>query len=243
MINTRWAEPVTTCVRPRVEEGYYKSVIETDRAHRTLTFMPTGFVSTYEYPLIVFLHREGNNEQQIKKLMPHLSRRNYICMGLRGTVPMYREDGRQGFGWNSQAGLSTELEDYALAAIADSYDRLPVNGNRIILAGVGEGAAQAYRLAFSFPDKFAGVIALNSKLPKNGPLWRLSQTRKVPVFIGHGRTNFEIPHAQAAQDHRLLYTAGMDVTFRGYETNERLHPAMMRDIDRWIMKKIVTDAE
>ena len=29
MIHTRWAEPVTTCVRPRVEEGYYKYMIET----------------------------------------------------------------------------------------------------------------------------------------------------------------------------------------------------------------------
>lgn len=240
MIHTRWAEPVTTCVMPRVEEGYYKSVVETNKAHRLLTFLPTGFVSTYEYPLIVFLHREGNNEQQIKKLMPRLSRRNYICTGLRGTVPMYREDGRLGYGWNSEAGLTTELEDYVMAAIDDSYDRLPVHANRIILAGVGEGAAQAYRLAFSFPDKFAGVIALNSKLPKNGPLWRLSQTRKIPVFIGHGETNHAIPVGLAKQDHRLLYTAGMDVTFRSYETSERLHPAMMRDIDRWIMKKVVS---
>lgn len=242
MIHTRWAEPVTTCIAPKAEEGYYKSVVETNKAHRLLTFLPTGFVSTYEYPLIVFLHREGNNEQQIKKLMPHLSRRNYICTGLRGTVPMYREDGRQGFGWDVEAGLSTDLEDYAMAAIADSYDRLPVNANRIILAGVGEGAVQAYRLAFSFPDKFAGVIALNSKLPKNGPLWRLSQTRKIPVFIGHGQTNYEIPLSQAKQDHRLLYTAGMDVTFRSYETSEKLHPAMLRDIDRWIMNKVVAEA-
>ncbi|HMO36182.1 MAG TPA: hypothetical protein PKA06_09070, partial [Gemmatales bacterium] len=122
MTHTRWTEPVMTCVAPRIEEGYYKSVVETNRAHRLLTFMPTGFVSTYEYPLILFLHREGQSENQIKKLMPHLSRRNYICTGLRGTVPMYRTDGKQGYGWDSSAGLSEELEDYTLAAIADSYD-------------------------------------------------------------------------------------------------------------------------
>lgn len=241
MIHTRGLETVTTCYAPRVEEGYYKSVVETNRAHRCLTFMPTGFVSTYEYPLIVFLHREGNNEQQIKKLMPHLSRRNYICMGLRGTVPMYREDGRQGFGWNSEAGLSTDLEDYALAAIADAYDRLPVHADRIFLAGVGEGAAQAYRLAFSMPNKFAGVIALNSKLPKNGPLWRLNQTRKLPVFMGHGQANRDIPLAQARQDHRLLYTAGMEVDFKSYATTDKIHPAMLRDVDRWIMNRIISD--
>jgi phospholipase/carboxylesterase len=241
MTHTRWTEPVITCVAPKIDEGYYKSVVETNRAHRLLTFMPTGFVSTYEYPLILFLHREGNNEQQIKKLMPHLSRRNYICTGLRGTVPMYREDGRQGFGWDSQAGLSDELEEYTLAAIADCYDRLPVHADRIFLCGVGEGAAQAYRLAFSFPNKFAGVIALNGKLPKNGPLWRLSQTRKIPVFMGHGEENQQISHAQAKQDHKLLYTAGMDVNFNSYQTTEKLQPAMFRDMDRWIMKIITND--
>lgn len=241
MTHTRWSSPVTICHQPHIDEGFYKSVVETDRAHRTLTFMPTGFTSTYEYPLIVFLHREGNNEQQIKRLMPHLSRRNYICMALRGTVPMYREDGRQGFGWNSEAGLSAELEDYTLAAIADAYDRLPVHADRIFLAGIGEGAKQAYRLAFSQPNKYAGVIALNSKLPKNGPLWRLSQTRELPVFIGHGEHNEQIPLAQARQDHKLLYTAGMDVTFKSYNACHKVMPAMFRDMDRWIMNRIISD--
>lgn len=230
-----------TCVAPKIDEGYYKSVVETDRAHRLLTFMPTGFTSTYEYPHILFFHREGNNEQQIKKLMPHLSRRNYICTGLRGTVPMYRSDGRQGFHWDADAGLTAELEDYVMSALADTYDRLPVHADRIFLAGVGEGAIQAYRLAFAFPSKFAGVIALNSKLPKNGPLWRLSQTRQLPVFMGHGLDNEQFTIQQARQDRKLLYTAGMNVDFKTYDTTDKLHPAMMRDIDQWIMKRIAED--
>jgi phospholipase/carboxylesterase len=240
MTHTRLVDGTeSVIVRHRVEEGYYKAVVETDAARRTLTFMPTGFESTYEYPLIVFLHRDGSSERQIIRLIPHLSRRNYIVMGLRGLAEVYRADGRKGYSWDVDAGLTNELEDYALAAIADAYDRLPVHADRIFLAGAGEGAVQAYRLAFSYPNKFAGVIALNGKLPKNGPLWRLNQTRQLPVFMGHGIANLSIPIAQARQDHVLLYTAGMDVSFRSYSSSERIHPDMLRDINLWTMRQVI----
>jgi phospholipase/carboxylesterase len=238
MTNTRWMERIATLVRPRAEEGYYKYTIETDEPRRTLTFLPTGFESTYEYPLIVFFHRDGASERQIIKLIPHLSRRNYIVMALRAPVPLYRPDGRQGYSWDVDAGLTTELEDFAFAAIDDAYDRLPVSAERIFLAGVGDGATQAYRFAFSYPDKFAGMIALNGKLPKNGPLWRLNQNRKLPIFMGHGIANEEVPFAQARRDHQLLYIAGMNVSFNSYGTTKRLHTEMLRDVNRWTMHQV-----
>jgi phospholipase/carboxylesterase len=238
MTHTRLLERVGCSVRPYIDEGFYKSLVETTGPQRVLTFMPTGFESTYEYPLIVFFHRDGSSERQIMRLVPHLSRRNFICMGLRGMVPMYRTDGRLGYSWDNDAGLTTELEDYVFAAIADAYDRLPVHADRIFLAGIGEGATQAYRLAFSYPNKFAGVISLNGKLPQRGPLWRLQQTRQLPVFIGHGRDNEQVTFAEAKQDHRLLYTAGMEVAFAGYPTGERLHPEMLRDVNHWTMKRV-----
>jgi len=238
MTHTRWLERVGCTVRPHCDEGYYKSVIETTGPQRVLTFMPTGFESTYEYPLIVFFHRDGSSERSIMKLVPHLSRRNFICMGLRGMIPMYRTDGRTGYSWDLDAGLTTEMEDYVFAALDDAYDRLPVHADRIFLAGVGEGVTQAYRLAFSYPHKFAGVIALNGKLPQRGPLWRLQQTRRLPIFLGHGRDNSRVPLAAAKQDHQLLYTAGLQVQFASYPTTDRLHPDMLRDVNRWTMKLV-----
>jgi phospholipase/carboxylesterase len=241
MTPARLLERVGCAVRPRCDEGYYKSVVETNAAHRVLTFMPTGFESTYEYPLIVFFHRDGSTERQIMKLVPHLSRRNFICMGLRGMVPMYRTDGRTRYSWSADGGLTTELEDYVFAAIEDAYDRLPVHADRIFLAGIGEGATQAYRLALSYPNKFAGVISLNGKLPQRGPLWRLNQTRQLPVFIGHGQDNTQVPLDAARRDHVLLYSAGMEVKFASYPTSEKLHPDMLRDVNRWAMQLVTGD--
>ena len=50
------------------------------------TFLPTGYEPKYPYPLLVFFHGQGGNEEQIIRLAPRLSRRNYICIGLRGMV-------------------------------------------------------------------------------------------------------------------------------------------------------------
>ena len=44
-------------------------------------------------------------------------------------------------------------------------DRFTFTPRRIFLVGVGEGAAVAYRLRLSYPERFAGVVAINGWLP------------------------------------------------------------------------------
>ena len=70
----------------------------------------------------------------------------------------------------------------------------------------------AYRLGMVYPDRFAGVVSLNGCMPRRGgPLLRLPEVRKLRVFIGHGIANAIVPLAQARQDHRLFYSAGLNV--------------------------------
>jgi phospholipase/carboxylesterase len=45
------------------------------------------------------------------------------------------------------------------------------------------------------------------------------------------------------QDFRLLYTAGLDIRVQTYPTNHRIHPDMLRDVDRWIMRQISDEQE
>src|SRR5436309_3039321 len=70
-------------VRPA--EGFYTSEIRTPRRLPVRTFLPTGYEPNYPYPLLVFFHGHGGNEKQVLRLAPRLSRRNYICISLRGT--------------------------------------------------------------------------------------------------------------------------------------------------------------
>ena len=81
-------------------------------------------------------------------------------------------------------------------------------------------------------------MSLNGVMPRGGPLLRLPEVRHLRVLIGHGIANAVAPLSLARANFRLLYTAGLAVRMHTYPTNHRIHPDMLRDIDRWIMGRI-----
>lgn len=221
----------------RPAEGFYTSEVQTPRRLPIRTFLPAGYEPNYPYPLLVFFHGHGGNEEQILKLAPRLSRRNYICVSLRGTQRLEQpaEEG-PGYTWDANGQCDALTEDYVFRAIQQTRRSYHVHSERIYLAGVWEGATLAYRLGLSFPERFAGVISLNGSLPPPGSLFlRLPEVRQLRAFIGHGIANAVTPLAKARSDFRMLYTAGLEVRLHTYPATHRLHPDMLRDINRWIM--------
>jgi phospholipase/carboxylesterase len=223
-----------TTTRPA--EGFYTSELTAPQPLPVRTFLPVGYEPRYPYPLLVFFHGHGGNEEQILKLAPRLSRRNYVSIGLRGPLCLgpRGNSGPVGYSWGGASHLSL-IEDYLLQAVQETRRYCHIHSERIYLAGFAEGATLAYRLGLSFPDKLAGVISLNGNLPRyERPLLRLPEARALRVFIGHGIANSVVPLTMAKQDHRLLYSAGLPVEMKTYATNHRLHPDMLRDVNRWV---------
>ncbi|GIW80045.1 MAG: hypothetical protein KatS3mg105_1852 [Gemmatales bacterium] len=221
-------------------EGFYTSEVATPASMPVRTFVPTGYEPNYAYPLIVWFHGQSSSEEQIMRLAPRLSRRNFICIGLRGPQLSVHADGRLAFSWSRQNSFDSLVEDYLFNAIEQTCRCYHIHPQRIYLAGVCEGATIAYRLGMLFPDRFAGIISLNGTMPRGGtPMLRLPQARRLRVFIGHGIANAYVPLTMARQNYRLLYTAGLDVEFRTYPANHRLHNDMLRDINQWIIGGIV----
>jgi phospholipase/carboxylesterase len=172
------------------------------------------------------------------RLAPRLSRRNYICIGLRGPDLLgRRKDGRCGFTWGLDGRCDAQVEDYVFQAVEQTRRSYHVHSERIYLAGFCEGATLAYRLGLTFPERFGGVISLNGSLPQRGTcLLRPDAVRSLRVLIGHGIANAFVPLASARADFRLLYTAGLEVRMHTYPATHRIHPDMLRDINRWIME-------
>jgi phospholipase/carboxylesterase len=226
----------------RPAEGFYTSQVEATEPQPVRTFLPAGYEPNYPYPLVVFLHGHGGSEEQVLRLAPRLSRRNYVCIGLRGPVDVgTRPDGRPCFGWGQEGLFDGPLADYLVRAVEQTRRNYHVHSERIFLAGVCEGATLAYRLGLAMPPNVAGVIALNGAMPSRGPLFRLPEVRGLRVLIGHGIANAVVPLALARRDCRLLYTAGVDVRMYTYATTHRLHPDMLRDMNRWIMEQVVEE--
>ncbi len=226
----------------RPAEGFYTSEVETfepelPRRQPLRTFLPTGYEPNYPYPLLVFLHGHGGCEEQILRLAPRLSRRNCVCISLRGPHELgARPDGRPGYGWGVDGQYDTLVEDYVFRAVEQTRRNYHVHSERIYLAGFCEGAQLAYRLGMLYPEKFGGVISLNGALPRGrGPLLRLPEVRQLKVLIGHGIANPIVPLSLAQADYRLFYAAGMDVKMHTYPSTHRLHRDMLRDVNRWIM--------
>jgi phospholipase/carboxylesterase len=220
----------------RPAEGFYTSEVQAPHRLPVRTFLPTGYEPNYAYPLLVWLHGQGGCEEQVLRLAPRLSRRNYVSISLRGPEPLgQRPDGRTGYTWGVEGQVSPLVEDYVLRAVEQTRRNYHIHSERIYLAGVCEGAAVAYRLGLLFPEKFGGVISLNGAMPRRGPLLRLPEVRQLRVLIGHGIANACVPLATARQDHQLLYTAGLSVRMHTYPTTHRLHPDMLRDVNRWVM--------
>src|SRR5262249_748614 len=102
----------------RPAEGFYTSEVEAPRRLPVRTFLPTGYEPNYADALLVFFHGHRGNEKQVLRLAPRLSRRNYICIGLRGPGFLgERSDGRMGFTWGLDGPCTAHVEDYVFQAI------------------------------------------------------------------------------------------------------------------------------
>ena len=118
-----------------------------------------------------------------------------------------------------------------------------MHSERIFLVGCGEGAAVAYWLGLSFPERFAGVVAINGWLPVGlRPLGRVKACRDLPVLVVHGAWNARVPLHDARQNVATLRAGGLRVAFQSYPSSHRLTNPMLSDVDTWLIGHCTADA-
>lgn len=211
-------------------------------ACRPAAFCPLHYECGYAYPLIVWLHDEGSSEQDLRRVMPRISLRNYVAVGPRGTQRIC-----------SKAGACTWSQDadgieLAVERVHESIEfvrgQLNVSKKRIFIAGRGAGGTMALRIAFLHPEWFAGAVSLDGLLPRAGqPLCRVSELRELPLLLSTRMDPSGAGEAELCRDLRLLHTAGMSVSLRHYRGDESVVPRMLGDMDRWIMRLICEPGE
>ncbi len=214
-------------------EGFRAAVLPGAPNRPVRVYVPTDFQPKYAYPLVVLFHGAGECEEHAARLVPRLSRRNYIVLCLRGSVDLgLRADGRPVFGWaDGTPDRGTK------AAIAYVMAQFSVHAERVFLVGVGEGVGAAYRLGLAMGDRVAGVVALNGRLPKG----RVPENN-LRVLIGHGTANPVVSVADARRAATALTRAGATVRVTRYAASHRIHPDMLSDANRWIMSQVMGKA-
>ena len=120
-------------------------------------FVPLHYEKKYSYPLVVWLHGSADDQGQLKKVMPHISMRNFIGISPCGTELIADElhtDGYLGYTWQQEAADITLAFERVSTCIATAKKRFNVNASKVFLAGCDDGGTMALRLG----DALSGIV-------------------------------------------------------------------------------------
>ncbi len=231
-------EPITA-VGDLVESAKTVSPSTATEAESHAFFAPLHYERNYAYPLVVWLHGPQDSEDQLRRIMPLVSMRNYVAVAPRGTLAADVETGQGGYHWQPSADHIELAEQRVFECLELAQQRFHIDSSRIFLAGYAEGGTMAYRIALSHPRHFAGVLSLGGAFPTGDrPLRNVNQSRRLPLLLAAGRDSTIYSEAMVCRDLRLLHAAGMTVTLRLYPCGDELSSGMLADIDRWMMEQV-----
>ncbi len=227
-----FAGPLATCE----QNGDLASWVKSPKAF----FAPLHYEPKYSYPLIVWLHNNGFNENQINQVIPHISLRNYVAVGVRGCRAT-DASGRR-FEWPTSPAAVGNAHDCVISAIDEASERFNINPTRIILAGYRDGGAMALRVALQQPERFAAVVSLGGTMPADGgAIVNLHQLRKrrLPMLW---QWAVEGNHFQSEHLKRDICMARMiqaTVEVRQYVDDDEMSTFCLTELNQWVMRRIV----
>jgi len=176
-----------------------------------------------QYPLVIFLHGSGekgsNNRNQLKHVADH-----FAAAKIRVDHPAYvvfpqcPADSRWGSGEYSDQINRT---GYKMAAqpslpgklVIDLIDelgsKLPIDPDRIYLAGLSMGGYGAFDLIARFPAKFAAAIPVCGA----GDAEVLARQVNIPLWIAHGADDASVPVGTSRAVVEAMRKAGKTVVY------------------------------
>ena len=102
-----------------VESGQFSSSQDADSSAQSW-FAPLHYEANYAYPLLIWLHGGGDSERQLRRIMPHISLRNYVAVALRGTLEVPRLSGSGiGYRFVQVPDHVCETEDRVLSVVEE----------------------------------------------------------------------------------------------------------------------------
>ena len=110
--------------------------------------------------------------------------------------------------------------------------------SRIVLAGFSQGGAIALQAGLRQQEPLAGLLALSTYLPLAASFdaERATESRSVPIFMAHGRSDPVIPLARAVSSRDRLKAAGYEVEWYEYEMAHSVCEEEIRQIAAFLRR-------
>lgn len=225
-----------------ITDGCYPFHLESLSNWPARAYVPLNYEARYPYPLLILFHRRGSNEEQVLRIAPRLSRRNYVCLSLPGPHCLgANEHGKPIYDWGDSNTPDDWIEDHVYQAIRQLRKSVHIHSERVYLVGEKEGIVPASRLALRHPQHFAGLVSLNGALPKRSlPSLNIHEAKHLRIFLAEGSEQKLDSPKTLPGDFRVLMTGGLPVQYKTYPTTQRYPHRMYRDLNRWIQRDIDT---
>jgi predicted peptidase len=145
-----------------------------------LLYLPKDYSNEKAYPLVLFLHGAGERGSSIEKVKMHgppkliAEGKDFPFILVSPQCPLNER-------WDVEQ--LSELLDY----IEEEYN---VDENRIYITGLSMGGYGAWKMAQSFPDRFAAIVPIcgggdfsNACVIKHLPVWTFHGAKDRVVFL------------------------------------------------------------
>jgi len=173
--------------------------------------VPEGLPTNAPLPLLVMFHGAGGEANRVlPHLVPHARARRFLLLAPQSTHPT----------WDIViGGHGPDLQrlDGALAEVASHFRIDPL---RLAFAGFSDGGSYALSVGLTNGDVASHLIGLSA-----GFMNTFSQSGAPRVFLGHGRSDRQLPIETSAHVHaRKLLESGYDVTLQPFDGDHAIVP-------------------
>ena len=164
-----------------IQHAIYETGPESEGPPHAL-FAPLHYEQKYAYPLLIWLHGPGDNEAQLKRIMPLVSMRNYAAVAPRGTWPRNSAAGTgDRYCWRENDDDVMLAEQAVEQCIERAAERFHIHRGHVFLAGYQCGGTMAFRLGLA-PDRLPVLLASQAAPQDRKGVVALHQPRILSAF-------------------------------------------------------------
>lgn len=204
-------------------------------------FRPEHYEPGYAYPLIIWLHHDGESEQTLHDILPAISTRNYLGLSFRAPA-INPQASKAGYYWPDSHLFIQQFTEQIQQTVRELSKVLNIHEQRIYLAGTGVGCSVATRLMLHSGDFYAGAALFRGEFRQSdfqhATCGNLKQKR---ILLDHSPVPQVDESLNASWFTRMLQSTGVEIQAMNLlKADSNSETKQLATLNRWIMEGIST---
>ena len=209
--------------------------------------IPENYEPRYAYPLIVWLTGRDCGVDESLNHIATMSPQNYLGMAIDECLfDLPNAEHKDVDVPVEFLRRLVDIENRVVTAVRSLRQVVNVHTERIFLAAAGDAASVALLLAMHQPEWFGGCVAFGGTFPPAAALLaNKSELAGKRFFLGASGSKAvwqQTGNVRHTASQLLAAGADVSVAVNDSEIDSLVNRQMLRDVDRWIISNILTDA-